>query len=324
MEVLQILEKTDSLVVKYPQAVEFTNKQLKIFWLPDEIKVEKDIQDILVNMTEAEKHGVITTLRLFTLYELKAGADYWAGRFMSTFRRPEFQRMGSTFATFELAIHKPFYNKINELLHLNTDEFYESYVQDETLRSRMQFIDDVIDSDDVLVSLAGFSMIEGAILYSAFAFLKHFQSQGKNKLLNIVRGINFSVRDENLHSMAGAWMFIQMLSEGNYGEEYLMKLEATIRAMAATLCEHEFRIIDMIFEKGSIDGITAKQLKHFVESRINECLRQLGYQKFIEVKYNPIADYFYKGINDFKFNDFFSGISAEYHRSWDESEFVWA
>jgi len=59
-----VLESTESLVVNYKEAVEFTNQQLKIFWLPDEIKVEKDVQDILVNFTESEKHGVLTTLKL--------------------------------------------------------------------------------------------------------------------------------------------------------------------------------------------------------------------------------------------------------------------
>lgn len=34
--------------------IEFTNKQLHIFWLPEEIKVEKDVQDVLVNFTPAE------------------------------------------------------------------------------------------------------------------------------------------------------------------------------------------------------------------------------------------------------------------------------
>jgi ribonucleotide reductase beta subunit family protein with ferritin-like domain len=40
---------------KFP--IEFADKQLSIFWLPDEIKVEKDIQDVLVNFSEAEKHA---------------------------------------------------------------------------------------------------------------------------------------------------------------------------------------------------------------------------------------------------------------------------
>lgn len=47
------------------EPVEFADQQLKVFWLPDEIKVEKDIQDVLVNFSEAEKHAVITTLKLF-------------------------------------------------------------------------------------------------------------------------------------------------------------------------------------------------------------------------------------------------------------------
>lgn len=319
----RLMTKTESFVVEYPQAVDFANKQLKIFWLPDEIKVEKDVQDILVNMTPAEKHGVITTLRLFTLYELKAGAEYWGGRFMRLFPRPELMRMASTFSMFELAVHKPFYNKINELLHLNTDEFYLSYVNDPVLSERMAFIDQIVGGDDPLLSLAGFSMVEGAVLYSSFAFLKHFQSKGKNKLNNVVRGINFSVRDENLHSMGGAWAFKQLLEETPLSADEKVALEERIRQSALKICEHERRIVDMIFEKGEIDGISRQQMAVFVESRINVCLSQLGLQPLFERQEDPVSSWFYKGINDYVFNDFFQGASKEYHRNWDETGFKW-
>jgi hypothetical protein len=42
-----------------------------------------------------------------------------------------------------------------------------------------------------------------------------------------------------------------------------------------------------------------------------------------EVSYNPISEWFYKGINDYQFNDFFSGTGNQYHRNWDETAFVW-
>lgn len=193
----KITTKTESFVVHYPDAINYSKEQIKILWTDDEINVEKDVHDILTNFSESEKHATITVLKLFTLYELKAGADYWLGRFMRTYPRPELMRMAATFGMFELAIHKPFYNKINEALHLNTDEFYESYVNDPILKERMEFIDNCIRDKDDLFSVGTFSMVEGGILYSAFAYLKHFQSKGKNKLLNVVRGINFSVRDEN-------------------------------------------------------------------------------------------------------------------------------
>lgn len=321
----RLMTKTESFVVDYPQAVEFTNKQLKIFWLPDEIKVEKDVQDILVNMTPAEKHGVITTLRLFTLYELKAGAEYWGGRFMRLFPRPELMRMASTFSMFELAVHKPFYNKINELLHLNTDEFYLSYVDDPVLADRMAFIDEIVGGDDPLMSLAGFSMVEGAVLYSSFAFLKHFQSKGKNKLNNVVRGINFSVRDENLHSMGGAWAFKQLLEEISPGQDYMAQLEAKIMAVAHRLFDHEHRIVDMIFEKGDIEGITKEQMQTFVKSRLNVCLSQLGMAPAFNVdpEEDRVSAWFYRGINNYGYNDFFAGAGKEYNRNWDESGFIW-
>lgn len=320
----KIQTATESFVVHYPEAIEFADKQWKVFWMHNEVKVEKDIQDILINMTEAERHGVITTLKLFTKYEMIAGDEYWTGRFMKEYPRPEFARMASVFGAFELSVHLPFYNKINELLHLNTDDFYNSYVEDETLKSRMDFIDEAINHKDPLISLGVFSLVEGGILYSAFSFLKHFQSQGKNKIVNTVRGINFSVRDENIHSLAGAWTFKTNLAEKNMSEEDKEKLHQEILARAKTLFEHESRIIDMIFEKGPITGITSTQMKNFVQSRINECMHNLGYPKVYEVKYNPIAEWFYDGITGYSYNDNFSGISNQYHREWDESEFIWS
>ena len=306
-----ILTPTDSFVVKFPQAVDFAEKQLSVFWLADEIKVEKDAHDILTNLSEAEKHGVFTVLKLFSLYELFVGRDYWTGRIMEMFPRPEIQRMASVFGMFELAVHQPFYDKINQALGLSTDEFYTSYLDDDSLKSRIEFIKQWENSDYFLPM---FSMMEGAVLYSSFAFLKHFQSQGKNKMLNIVRGINFSVRDENLHAEAGAWL---------YNESKPPVKETVIYEIADNIFQHERAIIAKIFEKGKIEGITAHQLENFVQSRLNICLRNLGLANLFDVEYNPIADWFYKGINDFNFNDFFTGQGREYSRGWDTKSFIW-
>ena len=309
------------------EPVEFADTQLKVFWLPDEIKVEKDVQDVLVNFTESEKHAVITTLKLFSIYETHAGSEYWGGRFKNMFDGAEFHRMASVFSMIELAVHAPFYNKINQLLHIDTPEFYMSYLDNPVLKDRIEHIGKIIDDEDDLISLAGFSIVEGAILYSNFAFLKHYQSQGKNKLMNVVRGINFSVRDESCHSQAGAWAFKYKLdvlkNSGKLDTEYVEQLEITIRELVHKVLEHEKQIITMLFEKGDIKGITAHQLENFVMSRLNTCLNQLGFEKEFDVKYDPISSWFYKGINDYQFNDFFSGQGREYNRNWDETAFTW-
>lgn len=311
-------------VAEYKEPIEFANKQLEIFWLPEEIKVEKDIQDVLTNFSEAEKHAVITTLKLFSLYETHAGSEYWLDRFRKMFDGAEFHRMASVFGMFELAVHAPFYNKINELLNLDTPEFYLSYQDTKVLKERIKFVGDMIRHENDLVSLAAFSMVEGAILYSSFAFLKHYQSQGKNKLTNVVRGINFSTRDEAIHNQAGAWAFKLKKSQLKLTKEEEVELEATIRKIAETIAEHEKEINALTFSKGKIDGITQHQCDNFSKSRIDECLALLGYTKQFNVDYNPIASWFYKGINDYQFNDFFSGQGREYNRNWSEDDFKWS
>ncbi len=318
----------------YKEPDEFCTQQLHVFWLPEEIAVEKDIQDILVRCTPAERHSIITTLKLFSLYETHAGSEYWGGRYRKMFDGPEFERMASTFSMFELAVHAPFYNKINKLLHVDNPEFYEEYINDPAMLQRMRHIWSIIDSPDDLLSLAGFSLVEGVVLYSSFAFLKHFQSAGKNKMMNIVRGINFSVRDENLHSLAGAWSYNLKLQQ--YRESFdgtddvwnddLQYLHLAVQHIAKKIVEHEDLLIDKLFEMGPIENIDAQQLKTFVRSRANLCLQKMQVPVIYtaeELKDNPIAEWFYDGINNYQFNDFFSGQGREYNRNWDEDAFVW-
>jgi ribonucleoside-diphosphate reductase beta chain len=307
-------------IFNYPVAAEFARQQREIFWLPDEIKVEKDVHDIKTNFTPSERHGVTTVLKLFTLYEVLAGNEYWGNKVMRAFPRPDIQMMASCFSFFELNIHGPFYNRLNEALHLNTEEFYLSYLDDTWLKARMESINDILDSEDLPLSLAAFSLLEGMVLYSSFAFLKHFQSQGKNKLLNVVRGINFSVRDENLHHLAGAWLFKTLCQElGVTPNTY----KDHVYEVMYLLVEQEDRIVDMIFSEGPIEGIKSEDLKVFVRSRADVCLENLGLPRHYNPTENPIKDWFYSGINGYQLHDFFTGLGSEYNRAWDETAFAW-
>jgi ribonucleoside-diphosphate reductase beta chain len=324
---IKLLTPTSSYVTHYPEAIKFAETQQGIFWTANEIAAEKDIQDLRVNMTEAERHGVLTTLKLFTLYELIAGNEYWLSRVRETFPRPEIQRMAATFGFFELNVHAPFYNKLNEALFLNTDDFYLEYVNDPVLKTRMEFIDGLVSDPDPLVSLGCFSLIEGAVLYSSFAFLKHFQTKGKNKLLNVVRGINFSVRDENLHCLGGAWLYRSLRDElakelPDYSGS-MRKVTERITEASRAIYEHECAIVDKIFEKGEIEGITSEQMKTFVRGRINLCLSHLNIDPVFDVKNDIIADWFYENINMQSFHDFFTGIGSSYNRNWKQEGFKW-
>ena len=319
----RILQPKSTYTVDYPAAVAFSKKQDSIFWTADEIEMEKDIHDLKTNLTEAELHGVTTVLKLFTLYELHVGNEYWLDYVRKTFPRPEIQRMASLFGMFELNVHAPFYDKLNEVMGLKTDEFYESYVHDKELKKRMDWIDKQFSSKDPLLITALGSITEGAILYSNFAFLKHFQAEGKNKLMNMTAGINFSVRDENLHSEAGAWLHKELKKEMGLDDWLYKRMKRKIQDTCHVVCEHEFAIIEKIFEKGAIKGITDTQMKNFIRSRLNLCLQQLDIEPLYSVDYDPISQWFYKNINSGSLHDFFTKQGNNYTRDWKEAGFTW-
>lgn len=313
----------DGYIDHYPQFSEIADTQIKIFWPWDEINVAKDKQDLLVGMTPAEKHGTISTLRLFTKYELFVGNEHWGSRIAKAYPQVGVQRMAAAFAHVELNSHAPFYSKINEELGLATMDFYTSYLDDPILAARMSFIDGLVGNKDDELSTAVFSLLEGAVLYSSFAFLKHFQGQGKNKIQNICRGINMSARDENLHAIGGAALVRTALAEQERSSYELEQFQQAVREAAAQLYEHETAINAKVFEHGKIDGITEHQMNKFSMSRVNLCLEYLSMEKLEKVEYNPISDYFYKSINDFAQNDFFQGVGKEYTRDWAKGRFVW-
>ena len=318
----------ETFTVDYPEAIAFMDQQQGIFWPHYEVKVAKDKQDILVNMTDAERHGTIEVLRLFTKYEVIIGNEFWINWVMKKFPRPgDIQPMASMFGAMELAVHQMFYRRLNEELGIATDEFYNSYKEDEELAARISYLESALIGKDELKALGSFTFGEGAVLYTSFAYLKHFQSQGKNKLLNVVSGINFSARDEHLHSEAAAWLFRTLRKEGieigYYTKEYLDSVDEYIYNAANEVFEHEKVIIRKIFSKGKIEGITEKQLENFAMSRIDLCLKNLGLNPIYKVEYNPVADWFYAGINGYMAQDFFSSQGNQYARDWSAVGFVW-
>lgn len=327
---IRLLTPKNTYTIDYPVAIEFARKQQEIMWFDFEIEVEKDLHDLKTNFNEAEYHGLTSTLKLFTKYEISVN-EYWKNYVAQVFPRPDIQRMADAFAFMETNVHAPFYNKINEVLGLDTDEFYDSYLDDPILVNRMKWIGKRLSKRETLMdklkSVGIFSMVEGAVLFSSFAFIKHFNSNGKNKAVNVNAGINFSAIDESLHNQGGAWLFRTLLAEAiadaQLTEDELLHLREELEETARVILEHEMIINAKNFEKGHIKGITENQLNHFTESRLDMCLKELGYKAIFKPSYNPIAEWFYKDLESTTLHDFFSSQGSDYNRAWIEKRFVW-
>jgi ribonucleoside-diphosphate reductase beta chain len=199
---------------EYQEAADYWLKQQQAHWLHTEVPMMSDLADWNSNLNKTEKNIIGSILKGFAQTETVVN-DYWSGLVTKWFRKPEIIMMATTFGAFE-TIHAEAYSLLNETLGLdNFDEFLE----DEATMAKIQNLMDARDSfqdetdwHEVAKSLAIFSAFtEGVNLFSSFAVLLSFKM--RNKLKGVGQIVEWSIRDESLHSEAGCWLFRTLIKE---------------------------------------------------------------------------------------------------------------
>jgi len=265
---------------EYPQAFDYWLKQQQAHWLHTEVPMAQDVSDWKSNLTDSEKNLIGAILKGFAQTETVVN-DYWTGLVTKWFRKPEVIAMATTFGAFE-TIHAEAYSLLNEQLGL--DDFAE-FLEDESTMAKIEALMDVRDGHDGkpdwkerAKSLAIFSAFtEGVNLFSSFAVLLSFKM--RNKLKGIGQIVEWSVRDESLHSNAGCWLFKTLMEE--HPEFKTKKLIKEIEDAARLSLELEFNFIDKVFELGDLENLTKEELKNFIKHRVNTKMGDLGLQPII-------------------------------------------
>lgn len=319
----QICTPTDSYKRHYPVIVELANKQLEEqLWFSSEMKVTLDRMQLLYELNDEQFHAVKTVLHLFLRYELIVGR-FWEDVVAKTFPRPEVQLAASVVSMVERAIHAEFYNQINIELGMDEDEDYLAYVNDPELNERVTWLGKMLGQEDKILATIIFSMTETALLFSSFAVLKSFQSNGYNLLPVIVRGTNQSAIDEDQHGIISAEIintYYRELGSKLVDDEVRYKAvkEAVLHAY-----EHECRIIDMAFLSDTLNGVTKQDMKEFVKYRLNIYLERIQLPKMFDVTDCTIVGWFEKNTYSYKSVDFFTkGQGSEYESKWDSEGFI--
>jgi ribonucleoside-diphosphate reductase beta chain len=296
---------------EYQIAFDFYKDQHRAHWLADEVPLSSDLNDWKLKLSESEKSLIGNILKSFAQTETYVN-DYWSTKVAVWFPKHEIKAMAGAFADFE-SIHAEAYARLNEELGL--DDF-EAFMEDEEAKAK---IDRLVElPGDTLrekaLSLAIFSAFtEGVNLFSSFAILMSFQ------LRNLMKGtgqiVEWSVRDESLHSKAGCWLFRTMIEEM---PELNEGMEAQIYDACDLSVKLEFDFIDKAFEMGEIEGLNINQLKNFIKERANQKLIELGYNPL----YNDIDPNLLKSMEWFghltsgkTHQDFFAGRVTDYSKS---------
>lgn len=265
---------------EYPQAFDYWMKQQQAHWLHTEVPMANDVTDWNSNLTDTEKNVIGAILKGFAQTETVVN-DYWTGLVTSWFRKPEVIAMATTFGAFE-TIHAEAYSLLNEQLGL--DNFAE-FLEDEVTAAKIEALSEVRDShdgtpnwSDRAKSLAIFSAFtEGVNLFSSFAVLLSFKM--RNKLKGVGQIVEWSVRDESLHSDAGCWLFRTLMKENP--KMKTKKLQKEIAEAAQLAIKLEFDFIDKVFEYGDLENLGKEELKNFIKHRVNTKMSDLGLEPLI-------------------------------------------
>lgn len=284
---------------EYPEAHDYWLKQHQAHWLPSEVPMMSDINDWNQNLTETEKNIIGSILKGFAQTETVVN-DYWTGLVTKWFRKPEIIAMATTFGAME-TIHAEAYSLLNETLGL--DDFSE-FLEDETTMAKIENLMDVRDSfgdekdwHEIAKSLAIFSAFtEGVNLFSSFAVLLSFKM--RNKLKGVGTIVEWSIRDESMHSDAGCWLFRTLIEENPHLDTPELKAAITEAALLSLKLELDF--IEKVYEMGDLEGCSKYHLQNFIKHRVNTKLGDLGYE--------PVVDGIdVKAVSDMKWFDALSG-----------------
>ena len=309
---------------EYQEAADYWLKQQQAHWLHTEVPMMSDLTDW--NSNETEKNIIGSILKGFAQTETVVN-DYWTQLVTKWFRKPEIIAMATTFGAFE-TIHAEAYSLLNETLGL---ENFAEFMEDETTMAKIEALTSVRDSFngetnlyEIAKSLAIFSAFtEGVNLFSSFAVLLSFKM--RNKLKGVGQIVEWSIRDESLHSEAGCWLFRTLVSENP--ELKTPELEAAINEAALLSLQLELDFIRKCYSLGDLEGCSQYDLENFIKNRVNAKLGDLGYKGIIgnidatAVERMKWFDHLSAGKQH---TDFFANRVTNYSKgnmTWDESIF---
>ena len=297
---------------EYPQAFEYYKNQHRAHWLADEVPLASDLNDWRLNLNESEKNLIGNILKSFAQTEVHVN-DYWSSKISQWFPKPEVVAMASSFGAFE-AIHAEAYARLNDELGLDN---FQAFMEDEASRNKIERLLETPSEtlEEKALALAIFSAFtEGVNLFSSFAILMSFQL--RNMLKGTGQIVEWSVRDESLHSTAGCWLFRTLMQESPELDTAEMRNNVTEACHLSVKLEFDF--IDKAFEMGEIEGLNKDQLKNFIKARANDKMKELGYNPV----YNDIDPALLKQMEWFghltsgkTHQDFFANRVTDYSKS---------
>lgn len=331
-----LLETTGSYNVdRYPWAYEAWKRQQQVHWMGEEVPLGEDIKDWQSDRLAPSERNLLTQIfRFFTQSDIEVSDNYFK-RYIPVFQPLEVQMMMAAFTNME-TVHIDAYALLLKTLGMPQTEF-EAFKDYACLRAKADYMrsfgtDTCADVARTLAMFGAFT--EGMSLFASFAMLMNFPRFNKMKGMGQI--VSWSVRDESLHCESVIRLYHTWAAETGAVDASVAK---DIVEVGETMVGLEDTFIDLAFEIGEVEGMTAHDIKSYI--------RYIADWRLTQLKLKPIYGYFtgkhgeYKQakehplpwltamLNGVEHANFFEARSTEYSKAatrgeWHGDGGVWA
>jgi ribonucleoside-diphosphate reductase beta chain len=309
---------------RYEWAIEYWSRQQSLFWLPEEIPLDRDAIEF-VSLEDNEKYVLIQILRFFTQTDIEV-ANLYVDYYLPFFKATEIRMMLLSFANME-TIHIHSYQMLISTIGLPDIEF-SIFLEYEAMKNKYDYMQDfaIGTPEDIAINLAIVSgLLEGTVLFASFTILLHFsKNRAKSAMKGLGNIIAFSMRDETLHCLSIIHLYhvyIQEQREKNNNFD-IKKVHKIFIENLHIVIQNEIKFINLCFSQGEIPGLKSEEVINYIKYICNRRCTQLNIEiQFPEIQENPLP--WVDEAVGLSITNFFNGTPSDYAKSsaiqnWDD------
>lgn len=286
---VSLLEKTGIYDVdRYPWAFQAWKRQQQIHWMGEEVPLGEDLNDWGSEKLAVNDRNLLTQIfRFFTQSDIEVSDNYFK-RYIPIFQPLEIQMMMAAFTNIE-TVHIDAYALLLKTLGMPKTEFsvFKSY---DSMRAKVDYMQafGTKTCSDVARTLAMFgAFTEGMSLFASFAMLMNFPRLNKMKGMGQI--VSWSVRDESLHCES----MIKLYHEWNQETGAVTSsVQKDITDVGVTMVVLEDKFVELAFELGDVQGMTANDIKNYI--------RYICDWRLTQLKLEPVFGYFSSSISGYR------------------------
>lgn len=294
----------------YPWCYEAWLTQQRIHWLPEEVPLAEDVRDWKNKLTPSEKNLMTQIFRFFTQSDVEVNNCYMK-HYSQVFGPVEVQMMLSAFSNIE-TVHIAAYSHLLDTIGMPEVE-YSAFLQYKEMKDKFDYMQNasMANRRDIAKTMAMFgAFTEGLQLFASFAILMNFPRFNKMKGMGQI--VTWSVRDETLHCLSMIRLFNTFVQENP--DIWDDELREEITESCKTIIGFEDNFIDLAFEMGDVEGLTAQEVKDYIRYIGDRRLQQLNLEPVFGIEKNPLP-WMDQMMNGVEHANFFENRATEYSKA---------